>query len=90
MLALQDRFGVSQRRACLVCSQHRSAQRYQHRRVPEEEWLRERLRLLARKHPRSGYRKIHVLLRREGWICNRKRVQRLWRDEGLKLPGKAA
>jgi transposase InsO family protein len=44
------------------------------------------LRLLARRHPRYGYRRIHALLRREGWLCNRKRVQRLWRDEGLRLP----
>ena len=71
----------------MVC-QHRSSQRYQHRRVPDEDWLRERLRALARKHPRYGYRRIHVILRREGWQCNRKRVQRLWRDEGLRLPVK--
>ena len=50
--------------------------------------LRQRLRLLARRHPRYGYRRIHALLRREGWACNRKRVQRLWRDEGLRLPAK--
>src|SRR5947209_6827959 len=55
---------------------------------PEDVVLRERLRLLARKHPRYGYRKIHIILRREGWVCNRKRVQRLWRDEGLKLSAK--
>jgi putative transposase len=54
--------------------------------VPEESLLRERLRLLSRRHPRYGYRRIHALLRREGWVCNRKRVQRLWRDEGLGLP----
>jgi putative transposase len=57
-----------------VVWQHRSSQRYQHRRVPEEAVLRERLRLLARKHPHYGYRRIHVILRREGWVCNRKRV----------------
>ena len=65
----------------MIC-QHRSSQRYQRRRVPDDDVLRHRLRLLARKHPRYGYRKIHVILRREGWQCNRKRVQRLWRDEG--------
>jgi putative transposase len=54
--------------------------------VPEEALLRERLRLLARRHPRYGYRRIHALLCREGWACNRKRVRRLWRDEGLCLP----
>ena len=43
---------------------------------------------MARRHPRYGYRRIHALLCREGWACNRKRVQRLWRDEGLRLPPK--
>jgi putative transposase len=69
-----------------LTSQHRSSQRYQRRLVPEEALLRERLQLLARRHPRYGYRRIHAILRREGWTCNRKRVQRLWRDEGLRLP----
>ena len=83
---LQGRFRVSQRRACRLTSQHRSSQRYQRRLVPDEALLRQRLQLLARRHPRYGYRRIHVLLCREGWACNRKRVQRLWRDEGLRLP----
>ena len=48
--------------------------------------LRAQLHLLARHHPRYGYRRVHVLLQREGWLCNRKRVQRLWRDEGLHVP----
>src|SRR5436190_24119436 len=54
--------------------------------LPEEALLRVRLQLLARRHPRYGYRRIHVLLARDGWACNRKRVQRLWRDEGLHVP----
>lgn len=41
---------------------------------------------LARLNPRRGYRYIWVLLRREGWCVNRKRVQRLWRQEGLRVP----
>jgi len=52
--------------------------------VPDEALLR--LQLLARRRPRYGYRRIHAILRCEGWVCNRKRVQRLWRDEGLRLP----
>ena len=56
--------------------------------MPEEQLLRQRLRLLARRYPRYGYRRIHAILRREGWACNRKRVQRLWREEGLRLPVK--
>jgi putative transposase len=66
--------------------QHRSSQRYRRTRVPDEALLRERLRALACKHPRYGYRRIHVLLTRDGWCCNRKRIQRLWRDEGLHVP----
>ena len=50
--------------------------------------MREQLNLLARRHPRYGYRRVHVLLQRQGWRCNRKRVQRLWRDEGLHVPRK--
>ena len=88
MGCLRDRFGVSERRACLLTSQHRSSQRYRRRLLPEEALLRERLQLLARRHPRYGYRRIHAILRREGWACNRKRVQRLWRDEGLRLPAR--
>ena len=71
-----------------MTSQHRSSQRYRRRLLPEEALLRQRLQLLARRHPRYGYRRIHAILRREGWACNRKRVQRLWRDEGLRLPAK--
>ena len=86
--SLQGRFGVSQRRACRLTSQHRSSQRYRRRLVPEEALLRQRLQLLARRHPRYGYRRVQAILRREGWACNRKRVQRLWREEGLRLPAK--
>lgn len=48
-----------------------------------------RMLALVRAHPRYGYRRIWALLRREGWPVNRKRVHRLWRREGLKVPQKA-
>jgi putative transposase len=67
---LQSRFRVSERRACQTAKQHRSSQRYCRRQVPAELLLRERLRLLARRHPRYGYRRRHTRLRREGWACN--------------------
>ena len=89
MVCLRDRFWVSERRACRLTSQHRSSQRYRRRLLAEEALLGERLQLLARRDPGYGYRRIHAILRREGWPCNRKRVQRLWRDEGLRLPAKA-
>jgi putative transposase len=88
VVCLRDRFRVSERRACRVTSQHRSSQRYRRQLRPEEVLLRQRLQLRARRHPRYGYRRIHALLCRQGWACNRKRVQRLWRDEGLRLPAK--
>jgi putative transposase len=86
---LQERFGVSERRACRVLGQQRSAQRLPLKRATEEEKrLVARMLELVRKHPRFGYRRIGALLRREGWRVNRKRVYRLWRQQGLKVPRK--
>ena len=79
---LRERAGVSERRACRVVSQHRSVERYRSRR-PEPAGLRTRLRALAEQRPRFGYRRLHVLLKREGFAVNRKRVHRLYRLEGL-------
>ena len=56
--------------------------RYQATRPPDAE-LRERLKALAQERRRFGYRRLHVLLRREGQVVNRKRVQRLYREEKL-------
>jgi len=53
--------------------------------APEEQ-LRRRLREISSASPRYGYRRAWGLLRMEGWMVNRKRVQRLWRDEGLRVP----
>lgn len=62
----------------------RSLFKYRSRRVGQE-GLRHRLRELAQARPRYGYRRVHVLLRREGWAVNMKRVRRLYRLEGLQL-----
>ena len=87
VIVLQERFGVSQRRACQVVGQHRSTQRRPARPMPaEEEKLRRELRRFARRHPRLGWRKAHDVIRREGWTVNHKRLRRLWRDEGLRRP----
>lgn len=87
VVVLQERFGVSQRRACRVVGQHRSTQRRPARPEPtEDEKLRRRLREFARRHPRLGWRKAHDVVRREGWTVNHKRLRRLWRDEGLRRP----
>jgi putative transposase len=82
---LRRRFGASERRACAVVGQHRSTQRRRRTLVPDAEHLRKKLRALATDHPRWGYRKQHTLLCREGWSINRKRVRRIWREEGLQV-----
>ncbi len=81
---LQDSYQVSERRACSAMGFHRSAQRYRSRRDPQVE-LRMRLRDLAAARVRYGYRRLHVLLRREGWPVNHKRVHRLYAEEGLSI-----
>lgn len=73
---------VSERRAVRFTGFPRSTIRYQSTQEPQE-LLRERIRELAHQRPRWGYRRIHVLLLREGWTVNRKRVQRLDREDGL-------
>jgi putative transposase len=85
---LQETFGVSERRACRVLGQPRSTQRQRPKTREGEEKLVRRMLELVRQHPRYGYRRIWALLRREGWRVNRKRVHRLWRQQGLKVPRK--
>lgn len=83
---LQRRHRVSERRACALVGQHRSTQRY--RKLPPDFELRlvARMNALADRHPRYGYRRIWALLRHEGWAVNRKRIERLWRLEGHRVP----
>jgi putative transposase len=79
--AAQDA-GLSERRACALAQLNRATARYRIRRAPQES-LRTRLRELAAVRLRWGYRRLHLLLRREGYQVNHKRVYRLYRDEGL-------
>jgi len=74
--------GLSERRACQLLGMTRSSYRYTVRRQ-QPAGLRERLRELAQERHRFGYRRLTVLLRREGWAVNHKRVYRLYREEGL-------
>jgi len=83
---LQDRLALSERRACRITGQHRSTQRHRPRRSDRDDALRSRLRTLSREHPRWGYRRAWASLRNEGWEVNRKKIQRLWREEGLRVP----
>ncbi len=85
---LQDRFGVSERWACRVTGQHRSTQRHQPDPVDAEHALRALLREISAARPRWGYRRAHVRLGELGHHVNRKRVQRLWREEGLRVPAR--
>lgn len=77
-------FSLSQRRACGLIGLQRGVFRYQKRRS-KDVLVRARLKQLAQEHPRWGYRFLYVLLRREGFKINHKRVLRLYREEGLKL-----
>ena len=78
--------GVSERRACRVLGQHRSTQRHAARSRADEAALTAVRVELATRYARHGYRRITVLLRQAGWHVNAKRVERLWRQEGLKVP----
>ena len=82
MKQLQVAYAVSERRACSVLCMFRSTQRYQSVAEDRAE-LRIRLRDLAAVRVRYGYRRLHVLLQREGWQVNHKLVYRLYREEGL-------
>ena len=79
---LEGSLEVSERRACAILSVDRSSVRYRSRR-PDDAALRARLRELADQRRRFGYRRLHVLLRSEGWTVNRKKTQRLYGEEGL-------
>ncbi|MFD0911273.1 IS3 family transposase, partial [Ruegeria arenilitoris] len=79
---------VSERRACRVLLQHRSTQRRLPKGRADEQRLVADMIELARQYGRYCYRRIAALLRDAGWQVNDKRVERLWRREGLKVPMK--
>ncbi|WP_085956414.1 IS3 family transposase [Roseibium aggregatum] len=85
---VRSQMKLSERRVCLVLGQHRSTQRRRPRGRADEERLVEDMIALARQYGRYGYRRIAALLRDAGWQVNDKRVERLWRREGLKVPAK--
>ena len=83
---LRGKFGISERRVCRVVGQPRSSQRYAGLIRGNEELLRAEIVGLASRYGRYGYRRITALLRNDGWGVNHKRVERIWRQEGLKVP----
>jgi transposase InsO family protein len=80
--------GVPERTACRVLGQHRSTQRKAPTMPDDEERLTVELVELARRYGRYRYRRITALLRAAGWRVNRRRVERIWRREGLKVPAR--
>ena len=80
--------GVPERRACRVLGQHRSTQRKAPTTPDDEAALTAAIVALATRYGRYGYRRVTALLRQAGWRVNAKRVERIWRREGLKVPSK--
>jgi len=81
---VREVLGVSERRACRTLGQHRSTQRKIPCGLPDEERLTEDIIALTRDYGRYGYRMIAGMLNNSGWHVNHKRVERIWRREGLK------
>ena len=88
MERVRGELGVSERRACQVVGQSRSTQRRRLKVRDDEAALTAAIVRLASQYGRYGYRRITALLRAEGWRVNLKRVYRIWRREGLKVPSK--
>ena len=89
MIRVRDKLGVSERRACKVLDQSRSTQRRTLLLPSDEQQLTGDIVTLATKYGRYGYRRVTALLNNEhGWKVNHKRVERIWRKEGLKVPQK--
>jgi putative transposase len=84
----QQKLGISERRACQALGQSRSLQRRELVHGDDEAKLTEDVIKLATKYGRYGYKRITALLRVQGWLVNHKRVERIWRQEGLKVPQK--
>lgn len=86
---LQTVFAMSERRACKIVRADRKSVRYRSRRAPDTA-LRARLRSLAETRRRFGYRRLFVLLRREGEPAGKNRIYRLYREEGLTVRKRSA
>jgi transposase InsO family protein len=85
---LIERFDVSQRRACLVLNVHRKTVRTESKPDDFEQRLTAEIIKLAKDYGRYGYKRITGLLNQRGWMVNKKRVYRIWRAEGLRVPSK--
>jgi hypothetical protein len=81
---IRERFQVATTRACELARFSRAAF-YRKSQAKDQSALRLRIREIAHARPRFGYQRIHVMLRREGWAVNKKRIRRLYRLDGLQL-----
>jgi len=88
VVSICEALTVSQRRVCKAIGQPRSTQRYRPRPADDEEVLTARIIELAGTYGRYGYRMITGMLKNEGWRINHKRVERIWRREGLRVPSR--
>lgn len=86
VIHVRQKLDTSERRTCRTVGMARSTQQYKARKAEDDDALRLALIRLAKQYGRYGYRKIAKLLRLEGWVVNHKKVERLWREEGLQLP----
>jgi putative transposase len=85
---LQASYRIATRRACRLVGQQRSTQAYKSTGTRDATALRARMKEIAAARPRYGYRRVHTLLRREGWKDNIKRVYRFYRLDGLSVRSK--
>ena len=85
---VREKYPVTERQACRILGQSRTTQRYQPIRRDDEAPLTASVLRLAGQYGRYGYRRVTALLHAEGWHVNHKRVERIWRREGLKVPMK--
>jgi transposase InsO family protein len=83
-----QRYGISERHACAALGVHRSSIRRSPQKADDEEALTQDILRLCQQYGRYGYRRVTSLLRTEGWRVNHKRIERIWREQGLKVPQK--
>jgi putative transposase len=88
VIHVRQKYGLSERQACRYLNQPRSIQRRRLVTPDDEAALTADIVRLASLYGRYGYRRVTALLRAEGWMVNHKRVERIWRRAGLKVPPK--